>query len=384
MNPSRKISLALLALAVALSAPLAAARRAKAERSTGAEGARRLLTEGHASEALLSYKKVLDRRDNAATRCEYAFVLAKLGMGDAALAQLDLAAKGKRLPASSAWFEAKILRAAGLDAAADELGASADAPSWLKKRELNDFTHAKGGDLDARFLNANRLAAQDQPHLAASEFSAALSERGDALGWIGLSMPLEKLGAAESAKKALEKASSLAHSNASLKNLAKSRLAQLKAAGSGEGDEELDRRARRKKVREQSAAKAMGKTMLFGGGSFGGASSSLNGRFGYFLTPSMDAAVDLSYTNTPVPAGAKAPNPFGLGLSGRYYWPIGEKAGAVALGGRLAYQAGVAVVTVSPGFTSPQGDLFLDITGSENGFQIGITVGATTYFGGGQ
>jgi hypothetical protein len=370
-----------LALLLAVQHPLHARRaRERAARRGPAPGAE-ALNEGRLADALLAYKRQLGKSDSAALRCEYAFTLAKLGLGDAALAELDLASTQKGFPGEGQWFRSKILRAAGAGEAADELGG--EAPDWLKNKSLADFPgRGSGNALNARFLNANTLAAQGRLHAAAGEFAGALGERPrDFLGWIGYSVVLEKLGAPASAAKALEKAAPLAAGSAGLKELLQGRREQLAELGALKP---ARREAARKKQLE-SAKTRQARTLLFGGGSFGGGSTALAGRFGYFMTPVLDASVDLSLGGLGQPAGSSTGSQLGGGVSSRYYWPMGaEKGGAMALGARLGYFAGQTTVTISPGYTSPFGDLFLDLTLNSTGFTIGVTVGATSYFGGGQ
>jgi hypothetical protein len=382
-----KLSWVLVALLLACPGGLSAARKAKAARASSrgnpALAAHEALNEGKNPQALLAYKRVIDRRDDPALRCEYAFVLARLGLQDAALGQLDQASKAKRFPGTGAWFRAKILKAAGVENAPEELGKDSEGPAWLKDQELAAFVQPeKGGTLNQRFINANRLAAQGSLHAAAAEFSSALRERPkDTLGWIGLSLALEKMGAPDSARKALDSAAPLAENSQELKKLVELRRAQLSDSSEEEG---LTPREAKRRRQRQNAISNQGRILLFGGGSFGSSSSALSGRFGYFLTPTLDAAADLSLVGVAGTATSAASSQVGVGVSSRYYWPVGEKAGAVALGARVGYQANQATYTLSPGFTSPVGDFFLDFTVSPTGYQMGFTIGAVTYFGGGK
>ena len=358
---------------------------AQAARARGPAAARDALAEGRIGEALLEYRKALDRKDDPALRCEYAFAFAGLGLKALAMDQLDKAAAEGSFPGQGAWFRGQILRAAGIHAAEGELGEGSQAPEWFGEGTLKEFSDLKSGagGIQEHFLDANRLAAEGRHHLSAAEFASALAVKPqDLLGWIGYSIVLEKLGAIESAHQALDHAIPLAEKYPAIQRLILARRLQL-------GDPKDFKAQRQKKALDRDQRDKH--FLIFAGASMvnDGASSG-TGRLGYFVTPVLDAAIDLGYSDFGPKAGSGQRSRVDLGASMRRYWPVGKKAGAAALGLRLSHAPGYngadgfTSVTLSPGFTSPFGDLFLDLTWHSGGYQIGLTVGFTGYFGGGQ
>lgn len=336
--------------------------------------AREALNSGDYSAAIAAYHGQLKRRDQPGTRVEYALALAGQGLRDLALTQLDEAAADKPLTGENRYVAAACFRALGYASISKGMDASnEDRPAWLTKDV--PARQASGGavmEFRERALNANRLAAQGQPHLAAAEFAdLAAEEPKDFLVWVGQSIALEKMQAYGAAKEALGKAQAAAPKNEAAKKLVAARQRQVKEAE--------DRPARAKEPLTPTQARYM----VFGGGQFGGqGSGSLNGRFGYFLTPRIDAGVDIGLLNMGgSSSSASGSSNFSLGVSTRYYWPI-KKAGNVALGARVGFAGNQASLTVSPGFTSPFGDAFVDITLAQSGASVGFTIGATTFLGG--
>jgi hypothetical protein len=385
MDSSRKKIRALMALLLLAAAlPLHAARAARAEsrpkkerkakapRRNPLAEAREALNAGDFSGAIAAYHAQLQRRDNSAARAEYALALALQGLRDLALAQLDEAAAEKPLEGESRALASLCFRALGYPGIAKGMGAQDGRPEWLKReipagRAQGD---PRGMAFGERVLNANRLAAQGQPHLACAEFADLSAERPqDFLIPVGQSIALQRIRAFGAAEDALLRAKPLAKTPAA-KSLVAARQKQLKEA------EARPARAAEPLTPEQA------RYMVFGGGQFGQGAGSLNGRVGYFLTPHIDAGVDLGVQGMGgSSSGGSSGSNLSLGVSTRYYIPV-KKAGNVVVGGRVGLAGGQASLTLSPGLSSPFGDIFVDLNLAQSGVSLGFTVGATTFFGG--
>lgn len=365
------LAFAILALPVAPLSARSKPSRAKAKVSSGVLSARESLNEGDMARALPAFKRELDKRPTDRVKAEYGFALALAGLRELSLTQFDQLSEKAPLTGTERDLAALSFRILGYPKLCNDLaGRELNAVAWYKHDLQPQKAKASSGmDFGERALNANRLAAEGQPYLATAEFAALCDERPkEFLLWIGYSLALEKIGAMEAAREAVDKASALAGDDEARAELVSGREAQLKEAASS--------RRRHAEVTPNQA-----RYMLFGGGQFGSGNSAFNGRFGYFLNPTMDLGVDLGLT--PANSTTGSSSDVALGISSRLYWPV-KKAGSIALGARIDYltQSQQGRLTISPGLTSPTGDIFVDVVITKDNVVVGLTVGVTQFFGG--
>ena len=328
---------------------------------------------------LLKYIEASKKTNSAAMMAEYSYALAYIGLGEAALYNLDRALITEPLNPDVRFYLSEILNASGLEDASAEV--SAPVPAWLKTPlklpALN--ISAPGGDFEKASAAVNIIMAQKRYAESAALYDRLCEKNPDnARCHAGSAISLEKLGAYKTAAAEARK------------DLVLTQSPEHKAPA-GAYIFDLEKRAPLRYTAEKATLK--GRYLAFLGGgvtrSDGRTTSSFNGRLGRFLSERLDISAN---------AGLSGGNPdhdfngLTLGVSGRYNKPLDFVPLNWTLAAKLERVPAPEQNTsflLSPGLSyftaSGSLDLFVDfaLSGAFKGSRT-LSLGYTVYFGGGK
>jgi len=352
------------------------------------ENARSLLVSENVNSAIGVYAQLV-RKDtsNVTVNSEYGYALALGGIYDAALARLDRIWYNRGDHPEALYFASQIYALMGLDDLAQEFGQGQKPPAWLSsfaphllrkyKREL----HSSGSreTLVNMFKQANRLTAQSYYLQALGRFGEiTASYPGEYLPYIGYSIALEKAGMLKNSLSATETAIRTlgdAPENAETKQILEQRCATLKA--------NIEVNSNNSGIISPAQPSGSGTQMLlYAGGLIGSSYTSINGKFGVFMSKASYATFDAGFTALSNTSAASLGFTLyqrgkimagGMGLSASLTKGSTEFFYKVSLGPSIMNKSGTA-----------SWDIFLDgqRSFSKNGITtMGLSVGHSIYFG---
>lgn len=344
------------------------------------------------SQAITAYSQMLLKDSaNLSLNAEYAYALALGGIYDAALIRLDKIWSSRGDNTDIHYFTSQVMALMGMDELAVEFEVtekavspewvSSKAPELLKKyqRDITLSDKISPDDLVNQFKRANRLTAQNYTLQSVALFEEITSQYpAEYLPYVGYSIALEKAGMLRKAAQAIENALTVIGDNpeqSDIKKSLESRLLKLKTATGAEESGSKQAAA----PKQETLSPQM---MAYAGGYLSSAYSSLNTRFGYFLSKDTYASVDLGMTQS---AGGTFGN-LGFTVYNRqkiFVMGIGI-TGSFGEGNSVAYTK----ISVGPSFMNKKGtasfDIFLDGKAPlKKGYAttMGISIGRSMYFG---
>lgn len=349
------------------------------------DNARDLLKKGDFAGAAVKYSSLAKGSQDAALVAEYGYALALAGFADFSLAQVDRALQLDATNDEVLFHASKVLAAAGLADAAQEI--SRPAPGWLggPGPEIAKLDRPETGAFKEELRSAANLMGQRRFASAVERFSRITRKHpGERLGWSGYAIVLEKIGAYQAAGRAVGR-------DIELSKQAEEETQALMA----EHKQELESRPKLVRVPPQKANDYLkGRYLSFFGGNLVRTPDetviNLNGRVGKFLTNRVDAGVSAGLVTGHDDSDY---NGLSLGVFGRYHkpLPVSFPLNATA-GARLEYvpaPSDNSSLTLSPGLSyflkGGSVDLILDfaVSGPFKGTKT-LSVGYSVYFGGGR
>lgn len=353
------------------------------------ENARSLIVTENFSSAIGVYAQlVLKDTTSVVMNSEYAYALALGGIYDASLARLDRIWLNRGESKDAAYFASQVYALMGLGDLADEFGNGQSAPAWLSSfapQLLKKYGRQISASEDrtlliTMFKQANRLAAQEYCLQAIGRFGEITHMfPNEYLPFVGYSIALEKAGLYERATGATESA--------------------IRALEARKGDQEtiqvLEQRLNSLKGSMASSGKSPGLTspasysgasgipmLVYAGGLIGSSYTSINGKFGLFMSKASYATVDAGITAM---SGSTSSN---LGFT--IYQRGKIMAGGMGLSASIANGSTTFFYKVSlgPSIMNKSGtaswDIFIDgqRSLSKNGVTtMGLSIGRSIYFG---
>ncbi|MGD9641938.1 MAG: tetratricopeptide repeat protein [Elusimicrobiales bacterium] len=329
-------------------------------------------------DVLLKYSEAVKKTNAAPVLGEYAYALAYAGLGEAALTSIDRALIAEPLHPEIRFYLSEIFNAAGLEAASEEI--SATAPSWLKGRQVKlpklDVA-APAGDFEAASVSLNMLMAQRRYAQAAVQYDRLCkANQAEPRCHVGYALALERLGAYKAA------------SAEASKNLALYKDPEPQAITRAFIDD-LNKRPPLKLSSEDKPT-LKGRYLLFTGGSLNRADDrtlySFSTRVGKFLSERIDVSANAAIN------GGNAVSDYNgltLGAVGRYNIPLSFlplNLTLAAKGERVPAPEKNFTFLLSPGLSyfikDSSVDLFFDLAlnGPYSG-SVTMSLGYTIYFG---
>ncbi len=330
--------------------------------------------------ALVKYTAASKKTDAAPVAAEYSYALAKAGLGEAALYNIDRALIAEPLNADIRFYLAEIFTSFGLEDASSEL--SAPVPAWLKTPlKLTTLTAtAQTKDFEAAFTELNLLMAQRRYAQTAVQYNDLCKAfPAEARCHVGYALALERLGAYKTA--AVE---------------AKKNLDIYKGPDQRRVTEafisDLSKRPPLKFTNKDKPT-LKGRYLLFAGGGLSRADGrtlySFNSRVGRFVSERLDISAEAGINGG---NEVKDYNGLKLGAAARYNTPLPSVPLYLTLAAKVdrvpAPNKNFSFL-LSPGLSYFTGDssidLFFDMAfaGAYKG-SVTLSLGYTIYFGGGK
>ena len=359
------------------------------------ENARVMVLTEDFNTAAIVYAQLLSKDSlNISLNSEYAYALALNGIYDAALARFDRFWGNKADNPDPAYFASGVYTLMGYDQLASEFlndPSTNNAPLWIgsKAGELSEKYKNKlpsgaaltGDKIVENFTRANKLAAQGSYLQALGLFEEIIIQYPDEyLPYVGYSIVLEKTGLYDRSVWAVETAIKIIGTDPKqleAKQYLDKRLSGLKAkTGTPQPKAETMIQAG-----VPPATKSMS-MMLYAGGMISSAYTSVNSRFGYFLSESSNAAVDVGLSS------ASGNTSYNLGLS--IYQRRKIFVAGFGLNGNFANKSNTFYGKISVGFSfinkrnRSSWDIFWDGQAplSKNlATIVGMSIGRSIYFG---
>jgi|WetSurMetagenome_2_1015567.scaffolds.fasta_scaffold00299_20 hypothetical protein len=352
------------------------------------ENARSLIVSENINNAIGVYAQLVLRDTTDVTvNSEYAYALALGGIYDAALARLDRIWYHRGDNKEAVFFVSQVYALMGLSDIADEFGESQTPPAWvsslapqlLRKYKRSIHTSDNRVMLVTMFKQANRLTAQNYYLQALGRFGEiTLTYPGEYLPYVGYSIALEKSGMFKNSAAATESAIKIlgdSPENAETKQVLEQRLASLKNAIANNGNSS---------GLATPAPPAVNGTqkLIYAGGLIGSSYTSLNGKFGIFMSKASYATFDAGFTAF---SGSSATTmgftlyqrgkimAGGMGLSASFVKGSTQFFYKVSLGPSIMNKSGTA-----------SWDIFIDgqRSLSKDGITtMGLSIGRSIYFG---
>ncbi len=283
--------------------------RSEASSQSGIEEARGLLLSGKKLEALMAYSTLVNADTaNVALGSEYAYVLALNGYYEAALFRIDETWKARFLYPEVSYYASQIFSLMGnpaVAAAVNEEYPGRKDPQWISEKapgmieknkspKLPDVLPAE--EAPEYFSRANKLTSHGNYLMAISLFSNITASWPDEyLPYVGYSIALEKAGFYRLAVVILEKGIKSMEKDPSKnenREVLEKRLDLLRSRSS-----EPPKVTIGKVLAGSSVKKNAPRLMAYAGGMVSPSYTNVNGRFGYFLSGSGNAAVDLGVSS---------------------------------------------------------------------------------------
>lgn len=275
----------------------------------GIEEARSLLLSGKTLEALMAYSPLVTADStNVALSSEYAYALAVNGNFEAALYRIDEIWKARYLYPEVSFYASQIFLLMGNATVAeavnegfpgrkDPIWISGVSPVMLEKYKSQKPQHdIRADEAPEYFSRANKLTSRGYYLLAISLFSNITSSFPDEyLPFVGYSIALEKAELYKPASDVLEKGIKLMEKDPAKneeREILEKRLSTLTTKSSQPQKVTIS-----KVLAGSSVKKNAPRLMAYAGGMIGPSYTNVNGRFGYFLSGSGNAAVDLGVSS---------------------------------------------------------------------------------------
>lgn len=361
---------------------------------SGIEEARSLLLSGKTLEALMVYSPLVNSDStNIALSSEYAYALALNGNFEAALYRIDETWKARYLYPEVSFYASQIFSLMGnpgVAAALNEVFQGRKDPAWIsevapvmieKYKSQRVRNEIVADDAPEYFSRANRLTSRGYYLLAISMFSnITASFPNEYLPFVGYSVALEKAELYKPAAKELEKGIKLIEKNASKneeRGILEKRLSSLNAKSSQPPKVTIS-----KVLSGSSVKKTAPRLMAYAGGMVSPSYTNINGRFGYFLSGSGNAAVDLGISSM------SGNTSYNLGMS--YYQRHKIFVAGFGLTGSFTGNTSAAFFKISVGFSFQSKnklsswDIFWDGLAPFSKTQVttvGFSAGRSMYFG---
>jgi len=361
---------------------------------TSAENARVMIVTENFGNAVTLYSGLCgEDPGNAMINGEYAYALALAGIYDAALVRLDRLWSTGNLTEETIFFTSQVFGLMGYEQVSGEFlskaGANA-APQWIaakapqllqkykKPGRMNPLTP---DEFVQEFQHANRLTAQH-----ANMQSIALFERltrsypQEYLPYVGYSIALEKAGLLGQAIATIETALQITDNRADQQEARQYLDRRLASLRNKQATMPSAARVSAPSVKEDE--KSEKQMMVYAGGMAAKQFLSLNTRFGYFVTPSSNIALNLGFSRS---AGTPATS---IGML--YYARHKIFVAGMGLSGTLANDYKAMYYKVSVGFSimgkkdTGSWDIFWDGQVPFNkkyATTVGFSIGRSVYFG---
>ena len=276
------------------------------------EKARYYVLSGNINEAIATYTRLLaNDRTNSSLLAEDAYTLALAGIYDAALMRLDMSWNSGSNLTDTRYFSAQVFALMGYDELAREFWKPTDkyvAPAWISARAgslLQKFgnkqplsTIKSREQLIANFKKANELAAQNAYFQSIALFQDITNiYPAEYLPYVGYSISLEKTGAFAKSAQSIEKAITLigdTPEEKTRKQLLEKRLTTMKLYITSPPPL-APPTIQQTNMKEPEKLQMM----AYAGGVVSSQLTNLNARIGYFVTGSINAALDFGLLKTP-------------------------------------------------------------------------------------
>lgn len=351
--------------------------------------ARQLLLSEEINNAIGVYAMIWKKDTlNSSLTAEYAYALALGGLYDAALSRLDMIWNRKGEDQEADYFASEVFVLMGYNDLASAIGNSASKsspPRWLsaKATYLNDKYRQRntGKELtDMQYLRdevkrANRLTAKNYFLESMALFEKiTIAYPEEYIPYVGYSIALEKAGMTERSQEELKQALKVlgeTPEEEQTRNVLEQRLLNLEAKSAASNS--------KKAASENYSTPHM---LLYAGGQLSSSYSSMNGRFGLFMSKSSYATLDAGFTGFSGTSTAT----FGVSAYQR------GKIMVLGMGLSASLTSGTSVlyykVSMGPSIMNKthtaSWDIFLDgRTAITKGYTstLGISVGRSVYFG---
>jgi tetratricopeptide (TPR) repeat protein len=359
------------------------------------ENARVLILTENINSAIAVYARLLAKdSNNVSLSSEYAYALALNGIYDAAIVRLDRIWNQKANNNEVNYFASQIFALMGYDQLAGEFWKESEkniAPSWisakapelLQKRKRNQLNLSASGrdELVSMFKHANRMTAQNFNVQSILLFEEITNQYpNEYLPYVGYSIALEKAGLMEKSAQTIETAIQIVGDNPEQKDTKEfldKRLVTVKSKINAQGQNSGQSAASSDLKADNGPA-----LIAYAGGFIAKSYTSLNARFGNYLSKSAYVSADLGLTSA---GGMSYVN---VGLSGYYRQGIFVEGFGIsaALGNNTTALFGkisVGVSFMNKNRTSSL-DIFLDgkLPLTKGGVTtVGLSVGQSIYFG---
>lgn len=356
--------------------------------------ARSLLTGGKPLDALMVYSTLV-RADssNVALSSEYAYALAVTGNYEAALFRLDEIWKTRYLYPEVSFFTSQVFSLMGNAAVAGAVNEGFPGrkdPAWIselapglveKYKSLTLLKDLPADEAPEYFTRSNKLTSRGYYLQAISLFSNITAAfPNEYLPYVGYSIALEKAELYRLAAEVLEKGIKLAEKEpgkAAGTEILEKRLTSLRAKSSEPPKVTIGKVLAASSVRKNSP-----RLMAYAGGMISPNYTNVTGRFGYFLSGSGNAAVDLGLSSM---SGTTSYN---LGMT--YYQRHKIFVAGFGLTGSFTENTSAAFFKISVGFSfqsknrMSSWDIFWDGMAPFSKTQVttvGFSAGRSMYFG---
>jgi len=358
------------------------------------EQARSLLLSGKTIEALMVYSPLVTADStNVGLSSEYAYALAVNGNFEAALYRIDVIWKARHLYPEVSFYASQIFSLMGNEAVAEALNEGFPGrkdPVWISKvapvmlekyKSQKPLDVMRADEVPEYFSRANKLTSRGFYLLAISLFSNITASFPDVyLPFVGYSIALEKAELYKSAAEALEKATKLMAKDPAKneeRGILEKRLSSLSTKSSQPANVTIA-----KVLAGTSVKKDALRLMAYAGGMISPSYTNVNGRFGYFLSGSGNAAVDLGISSM------SGNTSYNLGMT--YYQRRKVFVAGFGLVGSFTENTSAAFFKISVGFSfqsknkASSWDIFWDGMAPFSRDQIttlGFSAGRSMYFG---
>ena len=338
--------------------------------------------------AIQAYAQLVDKDNtNPALLSEYAYALALGGVDEGALMNLDRAKLFGMFSGKDYFYAGQVFALMSQNQPAADLLANCSVPKWVypkyeelyQKYKSDSFT-SQEKDLKTLFKRANYLAASGMNFQSISLFKELTKTNPDEYVFrIGYSIPLEKAGLSKLAANELETGILLMPDDpqfAEAKQAFNQRLVQLKQQPENTAPNEQSKLMKKPN-------KFSPKTMLYAGGMFSENYTSLNSRFGVYLSNSFNGSLNLGLS------GNSTAMNLNVGLSG--YQRLGNVL-VVGLGLNDLITKDNSTLSIVPslGFSfinskrNSSWDIFFNVycpLQAGANYMYGISIGKSFYFG---
>jgi tetratricopeptide (TPR) repeat protein len=361
----------------------------------GLSEARELLIAGKPLESLMIYSTLVSADSlNVALNCEYAYVLAINGNYDAALYRLDRIWHVKYLYPEPSYYASQVFLLTNNKTVASvitEVFPGGNDPKWIspvaaalleKYKQENSLAGFQSDEVEEYFIRANRLTSRGSYLQAISLFNYIITTfPNEYLPYVGYSTALEKAGFTRMAVTVLENGIRLLEKVPGKdedKAILEKRLANLRSKPSGPPKSYLGKAL----TSGSPVKKNPPRLMAYAGGMISPSYTNVNGRFGYFLSGSGNAALDLGVSSM---SGSTSYN---VGMT--YYQRRKIFVAGFGLGGNFTGNTSAAFLKLSVGFSFQSKnkvsswDIFWDGLAPFSKSQVtrlGFSAGRSMYFG---